>query len=236
MANKNVILIIDDEVEIRKLLRASMPEGFDGLEAETGKEGIRLTATNNPQLVLLDLGLPDMDGVEVTRRIREFSKIPIIVLSAREQEGDKVAALDAGANDYLTKPFGMAELHARMRVALRSRESGTPLPLYSFGKVQVRVDSREVTKDGALVHLTPIEFQLLLYFLQHPDKVLTQRLLLEQVWGAAYVRQPQYLRVFMGHLRHKLEDDPARPRYFITETGVGYRFRSSDLAALREEP
>lgn len=228
MADRSLILVIDDEVGIRRLLRASMPEGYEALEAETGAEGIRLTATNNPQLVLLDLGLPDMDGVEVARRIREFSKVPIIVLSAREQEGDKVLALDAGANDYLTKPFGIAELHARIRVALRSRQPENASPTYEFGKVRIKVEAREVFKAGVPVHLTPIEFQLLLYLLHHPDKVLTHKQILSEVWGAAYVRQPQYLRVFMGHLRHKLEDDPARPRFLVTETGIGYRFRSGE--------
>lgn len=225
MGNKIIVLVIDDEIGIRKLLRAGMPEGYVALEAETGKEGIKLAATNNPQIVLLDLGLPDIDGVDVTRQIREFSEVPIIVLSAREKEDDKVSALDAGANDYLTKPFGMEELHARMRVALRASQ---PLPMQeilTFGNVAINTASREVSKAGENIHFTPTEYQLLLYLLQHAGRVLTHKQILKHVWGAAYEGQTQYLRVFMKNLRHKLEDDPARPKYFITETGIGYRFR-----------
>ena len=226
MGDKAIVLIIDDDLPIRRLLRASMPDPFQALEAETGKEGLRLIATNNPQLVLLDLGLPDIDGVELTRQIREFSKVPIIVLSAREQEGDKVAALDAGANDYLTKPFGMDELHARMRATLRTARPAPVSETFKFGNVRVNFGSREVFKCEKLIHLTPTEYQLLLYLIQHSGRVITHKQLLAEVWGAAYARQTQYLRVFMTQLRHKLEDDSARPKFFITETGVGYRFRA----------
>lgn len=220
-----VVLVIDDELALRKLIRAGMPDGFDVLEAATGSEGVRLAATNNPQVILLDLGLPDLEGTELIRKIREFSRAPIIVLSARENERDKVLALDLGADDYLTKPFSVPELHARMRVALRRHDSPSPHAEYRFGTVHVQLATREVTRAGNSVHLTPIEFRLLTFLLQHPDKVLTHKQLLSEVWGAAYIRQPQYLRVFMGNLRHKLEDDPARPVFFITEPGIGYRFR-----------
>lgn len=220
-----VVLVVDDEIALRKLIRAGMPEGFDVIEAATGFEGLRLAATNNPQVVLLDLGLPDLEGTELIRRIREFSRAPIIVLSARENEGDKVLALDLGADDYLTKPFSVPELHARIRVALRRHEPPSPQAEYRFGTVHVQLATREVTRASNSVHLTPIEFRLLTFLLQHPDKVLTHKQLLSEVWGAAYIRQPQYLRVFMGNLRHKLEDDPARPAFFITEPGIGYRFR-----------
>lgn len=228
MADKVSVLIVDDEVAIRKLLRASLPESFQAIEAETGKEGLRLTATNNPEIILLDLGLPDMDGVVLTRQIREFSRVPIIILSAREKEGDKVAALDAGANDYLTKPFGVAELHARMRAVLRSMQPPPVSETFNFGGVRIEFGSREVYKADKLVHLTPTEYQLLLYLIQHTGIVLPHKQILNEVWGAAYVSQTQYLRVFMGQLRHKLEDDPARPKHFLTETGVGYRFRDSE--------
>lgn len=225
MGDKVVVLIIDDEPAIRKLLKTSLPDGYKSLEAETGKEGLKLTATNNPNIILLDLGLPDVDGVEITKQIREFSKVPIIVLSAREQEGDKVAALDAGANDYLTKPFGVAELHARMRAALRYTRSLPVSESFEFGNIHVDFASREVRKASELVHLTPTEYQLLLYLIAHSGRVLTHRQILVEIWGAAHARQTQYLRVFMGQLRQKLEDNPARPKFLLTETGVGYRFR-----------
>lgn len=225
MGDKNIVLIIDDEPAIRKLLVTGMPDGCEALEAQTGREGLRLTATNNPQLILLDLGLPDLDGVELTRQIREFSKIPIIVLSAREKEGDKVAALDAGANDYLTKPFGMAELHARMRAALRISKPTPVEGSIKFGNVRIDLGSREVFKDDKPVHLTPTEYHLILYLVQHSGRVITHKQILSEIWGQAYLGQTQYLRVFMGQLRHKIEDDPARPKHLITEVGVGYRFR-----------
>ena len=227
MEDRILVLIIDDELAIRKLLTASLPDSFEAVEAGNGKEGLRLVATNNPKLILLDLGLPDVDGVELTRQIREFSKAPIIVLSAREQEGDKVAALDAGANDYLTKPFGMAELHARMRAVLRNSHAAPVSEVYNFGNIRLITGNREVFKGEKLVHLTPTEYQLLMFLIQHSGRVLTHKQILTEVWGAAYARQTQYLRVFMGQLRHKLEDDPARPKFFLTETGVGYRFRLS---------
>ena len=226
MSPKPTALIVDDEQAIRKLLRTSLSDTHDVIEASSGEEGLRLAATNNPSIVLLDLGLPGVDGIEVIRRLREFSSVPIIVLSAREQDGDKVLALDSGANDYLTKPFSVAELQARLRVALRAPVSTTSSAIMEFGDVRVDVASREVTRQGKLIHLTPIEFNLLLLLLRHPGKVLTHKQVLMEVWGAAYASQTQYLRVFMRNLRHKLEADPAQPKFFLTETGVGYRFRS----------
>jgi two-component system KDP operon response regulator KdpE len=228
MNARAIVLIIDDELAMRKLLRSSMPEELEVLEAASAREGLRLLATNNPRVVLLDLGLPDLDGLEVIRQVREFSQVPIIILSARENDGDKVAALDAGANDYLTKPFSVAELHARMRVALRSQQQSTPALEYQFGDVKILVAAREVTKAGKAVHLTPIEFELLLYLLRHADKVLTHKQILGAIWGPAYVKETQYLRVFMGNLRHKLEKQPARPLFLVTESGIGYRFRSAE--------
>jgi len=226
MLPKPVALIVDDEQAIRKLLRTSLSESHSVVEASTGEEGLRLAATNNPGVVLLDLGLPDIDGIEVIRRLREFSSAPIIILSAREQDGDKVIALDTGANDYLTKPFSVAELQARMRVALRASNPSSEAPVIEFGDVRVDLVRREVSRAGSAVHLTPIEFNLLVLLLRHSDRVLTHRQVLTEVWGAAYARQTQYLRVFMRNLRHKLEEDPAQPKFFMTETGIGYRFRS----------
>lgn len=226
MSLKPIVLIIDDEQAIRKLLRTSLSDSHHVIEASSGEEGLRVAATNNPSIVLLDLGLPGLDGIEVIRRLREFLSAPIIVLSAREQDGDKVLALDSGANDYLTKPFSVLELQARLRVALRAPISTTSNVMIEFGDVRVDVASREVTRRGVQIHLTPIEFNLLVLLLRHSDRVLTHKQVLTEVWGAAYARQTQYLRVFMRNLRHKLETDPAQPKFFLTETGVGYRFRS----------
>jgi two-component system KDP operon response regulator KdpE len=226
MAPKPVALIVDDEQAIRKLLRTSLSESHNVIEALSGEEGLRLAATNNPDVILLDLGLPDLDGIEVIKRLRVFCSAPIIVLSAREQDGDKVIALDAGANDYLTKPFSVAELQARMRVALRAGSPAKEIPTIEFADVRVDLVRREVFRSGNPVHLTPIEFNLLVLLLRHSDRVLTHRQILTEVWGAAYARQTQYLRVFMRNLRHKLEEDPAQPKFFMTETGIGYRFRS----------
>ena len=227
MAGNSCALIIDDEPAIRKLLRASMPEGLSVVEAASGAEGLRHAATYNPAIILLDLGLPDVDGLTVIGRLREFCRAPIIILSAREQEGDKVAALDGGASDYVTKPFSVAELQARMRVALREKTSvEEACPSYAFGSVHIDCRTRIVTKDGEDVHLTPIEYQLLLYLLRYEGRVLTHRQILTEVWGKAYEGQIQYLRVFMRNLRHKLETDPAQPRHLLTETGIGYRLRA----------
>ncbi len=220
------LLVIDDELAIRKFLRASIdPDEYELVEAENGQSGIRMVATESPDLILLDLGLPDLDGVDVTRRIREWSQVPIIILSARGDEMNKVEALDAGANDYLTKPFGLAELFARIRAALRlSRVTAEE----SVGKVQdLTIDfaAHLVRRGVEEIHLTKTEFKLLALLARNLGKVMTHRQLLREVWGPAYSDSSHYLRIYVGHLRHKLEDDPAQPRHFLTETGVGYRFQ-----------
>ena len=226
-----LILIVDDEPPLRHFLRATLAShGYALAEAPTGQAALDLAAERQPAIVLLDLGLPDLDGLEVTRRLREWTSVPIVVLSARGQERDKVAALEAGADDYLTKPFGMAELLARIRVALRHAARATqPAPAeVAFGDVRVDAGRRLVTVAGAEVHLTPIEYDLLTTLIRHAGKVVTQRQLLREVWGPAYATEAHYLRVYMGQLRRKIEADPARPRHLITEPGVGYRLRVDD--------
>ena len=199
-------------------------EGYRVFEVETLARGLIEAATRKPDLIVLDLGLPDGDGVTLVRDVRGWSSVPIIVLSARVDEADKVAALDAGADDYLVKPFGVAELLARVRVALRRHARGdNESPIVALGDVTVDLASRRVTRGGADIHLTQIEFRLLAALLAHPGKVLTHRHLLREVWGPAYVEHNHYLRIYMGHLRQKLEVDPAQPRFLVTETGVGYR-------------
>ncbi len=221
------VLVIEDEPQIRRFLRASLPShGYRLLEADTAGEGVAKIAEKRPDIVLLDLGLPDEDGIEVTRRIREWSQVPIIVITARGREEDKIAALDAGADDYLTKPFGVGELMARMRVALRRSVSREPDAVLTYGDIRLDPARRQVFRGSEEVHLTPIEFRLLSALARHADKVLTQRQLLVEVWGASYAEATHYLRVYMGHLRHKLEKDPARPRHLITEPGVGYRLKT----------
>ena len=201
-------------------------DGYRVFEAEAVKRGIIEAGTRKPDLIVLDLGLPDGDGIELVRDVRGWSAVPIIVLSARVDETDKVAALDAGADDYLVKPFGVGELLARVRVALRRRaRGGDDAPVVTFGDTTVDLPGRRVTRDGAEVHLTQLEFRLLAALLAHPGKVLTHRQLLREVWGPAYVEHNHYLRIYMGHLRQKLEVDPAQPRHLLTETGVGYRFQ-----------
>lgn len=224
------VLLIEDEPQIRRFLRATLTvNGYTLTEAATAAEGLRAVAAQPPDLVILDLGLPDMDGLEVTRRIREWSGVPIIVLSARGQEHDKIAALDAGADDYLTKPFGVGELQARLRVALRhtwQRADRTDDAIIALDGLRIDLGRRQVFVNEVEVHLTPIEYKLLTTLAQHVGKVVTQRQLLKDVWGPAYETETHYLRVYMGQLRHKLEADPARPRYLITEPGVGYRLKA----------
>ncbi len=223
-----VVLVVEDEVQMRTFVRIALEsQGFQMLEASTAAEGIRQARSYRPDLVLLDLGLPDADGSQVTRRIREYSSVPILVISARGTEESKVKALDEGADDYLTKPFGSAELMARIRVALRkvaSRE--TPLVVRIGDDIQIDLAHRSVTLRGDEVHLTPIEFKLLATLVRHAGNVQTHHQLLTQVWGPGHENQMQYLRVYMTQLRHKLEREPARPRYLLTETGIGYRLRS----------
>ncbi|MEQ9916265.1 two-component system response regulator KdpE [Pectobacterium aroidearum] len=220
------ILIVEDEKEIRRFVRQALEgEGCRVFDAETMQRGLLEAATRKPDLIILDLGLPDGDGIDYIRDLRQWSSLPVIVLSARTDEQDKIDALDAGADDYLTKPFGIGELLARLRVALR-RHSNTQqeTPLVSFGAITVDLLNRQVNRDGQELHLTPIEFRLLATLLANPGKVLTQRQLLTQVWGPNAVEHSHYLRIYMGHLRQKLESDPARPRHLLTETAIGYRF------------
>lgn len=223
------ILVIEDEPQMRRFLRVSLSShGHRVLEAETGQFGLELARSHVPDLVLLDLGLPDMDGLTVVRDLREWTSVPIIVISARGQEDDKVAVLDAGADDYLTKPFGTNELLARIRVALRhqARTNRDVEEVQTVGDIRVDLERRVVHVRDQEVHLSPIEYKLLAVLIKNAGKVLTHRYLLQQVWGPSHINETQYLRVYMGQLRHKLEQEPARPRYIITEPGIGYRLKS----------
>nr|WP_205814251.1 two-component system response regulator KdpE [Morganella morganii] len=221
-------MIIEDEKGIRRLLRTALEgDSVRVFEAEDLARGLVEAATRKPDLVILDLGLPDGDGITFVQEFRQWSSVPVLVLSARDSEHDKIAALDAGADDYMTKPFGVGELQARLRVLMR-RYPGSEKndPVYEFGDICVDIAGRKVRKGGEEVHLTPIEFRLLTILIGHSGKVLTQRQLLNEVWGPNAVEHAHYLRIYMGHLRQKLETDPARPLHFITETGIGYRFVS----------
>lgn len=224
-----LVLVVEDEPQMRRFIRATLTShGYRLLEAGTAAEAMMLASSHNPELVLLDLGLPDGDGIELTGRIREWSPMPVIVLSARGREDDKVAALDAGADDYLTKPFGVNELLARMRVALRHARTGGatgPVQVLEFGDLRVDLVRREVTQAGKEVHLTPIEYKLLVLLAQNAGRVLTHQHILKEVWGPAYASQTHYVRVHMAELRKKIETNPARPRLLLTEPGVGYRLR-----------
>jgi two-component system KDP operon response regulator KdpE len=227
-AKEPLILVVEDEPQVMRFLRAALPgHGYRVVEAATGAQAMVEASTRSPDLVLLDLGLPDVDGIEVTRRLREWSAVPIIVLSARGEEKDKIEALDAGADDYLTKPFGAGELLARMRVALRNaaRRGGEPEAVFEAGRLRVDLAARRVFADGNEVRLTRTEYKLLATLVKHAGKVLTHRQLLKEVWGPGSVGESHYLRVYMGQLRHKLESDPARPERLVTETGVGYRLK-----------
>lgn len=224
-----LIAIIEDEAPIRRFLRASLRgEGYRVAESENGRDGLRIITQEHPSVIILDLGLPDMDGNEVIREVRGWSQVPILILSARGQEADKVRALDLGADDYLTKPFGIGELLARIRVALRSssRIQGVEGPAENtlqFGEVEINLLSRQVTLRGVVVDLTRLEFELLRTLVQNTGKVLTHRFLLKEVWGPHAVGESHTLRVFISNLRKKIEVDPTRPRYIQTEQGVGYR-------------
>lgn len=222
-----VVVCIEDDPQMRRFLRTGLgAEGFRVFEAESGERGLVEAATRKPDVVVLDLGLPDIDGVEVVRRLREWTRLPVIVLSARSREADKIAALDAGADDYLTKPFGLGELLARIRVALRhgSVAGARDQEVVTAGDLRVDFARRQVSVAGKPVHLTPIEYRLLATLIRNAGRVLTHRQLLQDVWGPAYIERSHYLRVYMGQLRHKLEADPPRPRHLQTEAGVGYRF------------
>ncbi len=217
-------LIIDDEVQIRRLLRVTLEaSGYRVFEAATGNEGLVEAAQRHPDVVILDLGLPDMEGVAVLRRLREWSKVPVVVLSVRDREEDKIAALDSGADDFVTKPFGTGELMARLRVAQRHAQPEAETTLFAVGDLEVDLAARVVKVRGKEVKLTSTEYSLLRLFVRHAGKVLTHHQILREVWGPTYIEQTHYLRVYMAHLREKLEKQPDRPELFITEPGVGYR-------------
>jgi two-component system KDP operon response regulator KdpE len=228
---KPLILLVEDDPQIRRFLRAALDaDGYRLLEAVTAEEGSAQAAARQPDLILLDLGLPDRDGLDVIRGVRKWGKIPILVLSARGQEKDKIAALDLGADDYVAKPFAVGELLARIRAALRRSTAAAPGTMVRFGAVEVDLDKRVVRVDAQEVHLTPNEYKLLQVLIQHAGKVLTQRQLLNEVWGPQHTEQAQYLRVYIAQLRRKLERNPARPRHLHTEPGVGYRLVTEDPA------
>ena len=222
-----VVVLIEDEPQIRRFLRATLTgQGYRLFEAATGADGIVEVGSRQPDIVIIDLGLPDMDGIEVIRRLREWTAVPIIVLSARGQERDKVTALDAGADDYVSKPFGASEFLARIRVALRHAAGASheaDEAAFRVGELQVDLLRRQVAVGGADVRLTPTEYKLLTTLIRHAGKVVTHQQLLREVWGPAHTDQAHYVRIYMAHLRHKLEAEPARPRYLLTEPGVGYR-------------
>jgi two-component system, OmpR family, KDP operon response regulator KdpE len=220
------VLVIDDEAPILHALRINLAaRQYEVSTAADGKAGLAAMARERPDVLILDLGLPDMDGTEVIRGVRGWTSTPIIVLSAWGQESQKVAALDAGADDYVTKPFGMDELLARLRVAVRRAAPGPAEPVVSTEHFTVDLSAKRVTKGGADVRLTPTEWQLLEVLVHHPDRLVTRRQLLQEVWGPGYQNEANYLRVYVANLRRKLEPDPSRPRYLLTETGMGYRFR-----------
>jgi two-component system, OmpR family, KDP operon response regulator KdpE len=229
MKNQPRIMVLDDELPIRRFLRASLTShGYDVLDAEAGEEAIRLATIERPDVMIVDLGLPDIDGIEVIRRIREWSDVPIIVLSVREREDDKIEALDSGADDYVTKPFGMGELLARIRTALRHKtQAESEEPQVQIGDLIVDLARRTVSVDCTPVKLTPKEYDLLRILANHVGRVCTQRKLLEEVWGPSHVRHTHYLRIYMQQIRRKIERNPAHPQYIVTEPGVGYRLQES---------
>lgn len=231
------ILVVEDEPEIRRFLRSSLgAEGFRVIESPTAERGAIDAGTHRPDLAIVDLALPDYDGRKLIRQIREWSPMPIVVLSARHQEQSKIEALDAGADDYITKPFGVGELLARVRVALRHATRTPAGQVLSLGKARIELDKRRATRDGAEVHLTPIEFRLLGALAKHLGMVVTHRQLLAEVWGPTQVGQTHYLRIYMKQLRDKLEVDPVQPRYLLTETGVGYRLVADEDDLGRRAP
>jgi two-component system, OmpR family, KDP operon response regulator KdpE len=231
------VLAVDDEPQILRTLRASLSaRGHDVATAPNGETAVDVLASNDADLVLLDLGLPGMDGIEVIRRVRSWSSVPIIVLSVREAQADKVAALDAGADDFVTKPFGMDELQARIRAVMRRKAPAeAELPTVTAGDLEVDLAQHRVTKDGRPVHLTPTEFSLLEQFVRNPGKLLTHRWLLQKVWGERYGDESHYLRVYVASLRKKLEETPGSPSLILTEPGVGYRWMAAERAAMAGE-
>jgi two-component system KDP operon response regulator KdpE len=227
-ASQQQVLIIEDEAQIRRFVRLALEASDYAItEAATLQEGMLKAGTQHPDLIILDLNLPDGDGVDLVKAVRHWSDVPILILSARLQDTDKIQALDSGADDYLSKPFSVGELTARVRALLRrkARTGENASPLLEFGEVLVDFSQRTVTRKGESVHLTPIEYKLLSALLSHPGKVITQKALLKEVWGPSFTESGHYLRIYVGHLRQKLERDPTQPQHFITEIGVGYRFK-----------
>jgi two-component system, OmpR family, KDP operon response regulator KdpE len=225
MDSPETILVIDDEVQIRRLLEITLSSnGFKISEAATGKEGLVSAATQHPSLIILDLGLPDTDGIEILKKIREWYQKPIIVLSVRNSEDDIITALDSGANDYITKPFRTLELLARIRSALRKREVSNEIPYLTFQSLTIDLPNHIARKNGEILKLTSTEFSLLSLLAKNSGRVLTHQSILKEIWGFGYIGQTQYLRVFVAQLRKKIEDDPSKPKLLLTESGIGYRF------------
>ncbi len=229
MSEGLLALVVDDETQIRRFLRVSLEaNGYRVQEAETGKSAINLAAQLRPDVIILDLGLPDITGLDVLENLREWSHVPVIILSVLNADKDKIAALDMGADDYLTKPFSMGELLARLRVAMRHAQPPSETPIFTSGQLSVDFTRRVVTVNDEPVKLTPTEYALLRLLIQHRGKVLTHRQILREVWGPEYIEETHYLRVYMAQLRQKVEADPSRPKLLLTEPGVGYRFASDD--------
>jgi two-component system, OmpR family, KDP operon response regulator KdpE len=225
MDSPETILVIDDEVQIRRLLEITLSSnGFKIFESATGKEGLVSAATQHPSLIILDLGLPDIDGIEILKKIREWYQKPIIVISVRNSEDDIITALDSGANDYITKPFRTLELLARIRSALRKREVSNDMPSLTFGSLSIDLPNHIARKNGEIIKLTSTEFSLLALLAKNSGRVLTHQSILKEIWGFGYIGQTQYLRVFVAQLRRKIEDDPSKPKLLLTESGIGYRF------------
>jgi two-component system, OmpR family, KDP operon response regulator KdpE len=225
--NKSRLLVVDDERPIRRFLNVSLGNQYTVLEAANGADALAAAVSAHPDAILLDVGLPDLDGIQLTRRIREWSQVPIIILSVRDQEGDKIAALDAGADDYIVKPFGIGELKARLRVALRRAALPEHEPVYRADGLVVDLARRDVSVDGQPAGLTPTEYDILRVLVQHAGKVLTHQQLIRSVWGANFEAEAHLLRVNVSNLRRKIEPDPSRPRHLLTEPGVGYRLKSN---------
>lgn len=223
---RQALVIIEDDASIRRFLRNALDERYDLYEADEGHQGMQLVSRVKPAVIILDLGLPDMDGLDIIEQLRSWTRTPIVVLSARDQDSDKIRALDAGADDYLIKPFSIGELEARLRVALRHAPSdglGGEKNLHRFGDVSVDLALRQITKNDEPIRLTPIEYKLLSLLLRYPGRVLTHRQILKTVWGEEFIERNHYLRIYMAQLRQKLEDNPTEPRYLLTELGIGYR-------------
>ncbi len=228
--DRPLILVVEDEPQIRRFVRTALEDEGRVVEAGSAAEALEAFAGPAPALAIIDLGLPDRDGVDLIRELRTWTLLPLLVLSARSAEAEKVAALDAGADDYLTKPFGVQEMRARVRALLRRQKVGAGETVIEFGNIRVDRVHRSVTRDGVAIHLTPIEYRLLGVLLANAGRVLTHRQLLKDVWGPGYAEHSHYLRIYIGHLRQKLEADPARPRFLLTETGIGYRFQLPESA------